>query len=291
MTQAQAQLLRCLVHIQSHLGANLSLDELATVAGMSASHFHRTFTARIGETPKAYVTRLRLERAALSLWLRETSVKAVSEEVGFGRHETFTRAFKRRYGVAPSSIKSAGLDALGSLEPGRHPAASDLGGVGYVLSPTRIVTLSDKHLAFIRHVGPYESVPDSLFLELTEWAARRGISGHRPLLGIGHDAPGLTPPDRLRFDAALVLDGHVTGDGTVGYQVLKGRRYAFTTHVGPYSSLMPAYGEILGRLSAMPGVTFAGVPVVEMYHETRIDSALEFNHTDLYLPLDPGVSP
>ncbi|NNM31741.1 MAG: AraC family transcriptional regulator [Gemmatimonadetes bacterium] len=288
MSHAESRLLQCLVHVQSHLDGDLSLDALAKVAGLSPGHLHRTFTARIGETPKAYVSRLRLERAALSLWLRNATVGAVAKEVGFGRHETFTRAFRRRYGVPPTAFKSRGATALGSFEPGRQPASSGLQS-GYALSATRVVTLEDKHLAFIRHLGPYESVPDSIFDELQRWARGRGIGGHRPLLGIGHDPPGLTPPERLRFDAAVMLDGPVKADGDVGYQLLRGRRYAFTTHVGPYSTLVPAYMEIVGRLAAMPGVTFVGVPVVEMYHETRIDSTLEFNHTDLYLPLAPGV--
>ena len=287
---AHDPLLPVLVHIQSHLDGDLSLGTLARMAGLSTSHMHRTFSTRLGETPKAYVSRLRLERAALSLWLRDATVGAVAAEVGFGRHETFTRAFRRRFGVSPTQLRTRGLAVLPSFEPGRGAGEAQGGEGAYHLSPTRVVTLGDKHLAFIRHVGPYESVPESLFDELVEWGVAQGLGRHRPLLGIGLDAPGITAPEKLRFDAALMLETPILGSGRVGYQLLKGRRYAFTTHVGPYSTLMAAYGEIIGRIGAMPGVSFTGLPVVEMYHETRVDTALEFNHTDLYLPLDPGES-
>ncbi|MDH3222559.1 MAG: helix-turn-helix domain-containing protein [Gemmatimonadota bacterium] len=289
MSRSSARLLDVLVHVQSSLDDDLSLDALARRAGLSPGHFHRIFTARIGETPRAYVQRLRLERVALSLWLRNTTVGAVAEEVGFRRHETLTRAFRRRFGVTPSSMKRGGISKLPSLDPGRGGRGALESTSSYVLSPTRVVSLGALHLVFVRHTGPYEDVPGTLFDGLMRWARDRGIEGHRPLLGIGHDAPGITPPERLRFDAALAVDGPMQGDGRVGYQLFEGRRYAFTTHVGHYRTLPAAYAEIVGRLVGMPGVEFAGVPVVEMYHETRIDTELEFNHTDLYLPIRSEV--
>jgi AraC family transcriptional regulator len=58
------RMLAVLVHIQRHLDADLSLEELATVASFSSFHFHRLFHSLVGESVKEHVRRLRLERAA-----------------------------------------------------------------------------------------------------------------------------------------------------------------------------------------------------------------------------------
>lgn len=283
-------LLPVLVHIQANLGGDLSLSTLAAKAGLSASHFHRVFTDRLGETPRAYAERLRLERAALSLSLHRVTVKQTAADFGFRRHETFSRAFRRRFGVPPSAVRRGGLASLPSLGPRRDSGHTPNQGT-YSLSPTRIVFLEPINLAFIRHVGPYEEVPDRLFRELTDWADSRGIGGHRQLMGIGHDAPGITPPNKLRFDAAVVVPGQFEPEGRVGYQELEAGRCAFTTHIGHYRTLPVAYGDIFRRIGELPGAKLLGPPAIEMYHETRIDAELEFNHTDIYLPVTPRPVP
>ena len=106
-------------------------------------------------------------------------------------------------------------------------------------------------------------------------------------MGIGHDAPGTTPPERLRFDAALVVPGPFASDGKVGYQLLPGGPFAVTTHVGPYETLPAAYGAIFPRLLALPGYQLVGLPAVEIYHTTRVNVRYRLNHTDLCLPVSP----
>ena len=53
-----------LIGVQTHPERDVSLESLAREWGYSSSHFHRLFTEAVGETPKAHVERVRLERAA-----------------------------------------------------------------------------------------------------------------------------------------------------------------------------------------------------------------------------------
>jgi transcriptional regulator GlxA family with amidase domain len=64
------RIIPALVHIQAHLDQDLSLDALADRVGLSKYHFHELFQHATGETPKAYVDRLRLEWAAVQLRIR-----------------------------------------------------------------------------------------------------------------------------------------------------------------------------------------------------------------------------
>jgi AraC-like DNA-binding protein len=54
-------------YIREHISEPLDREMLAGVAGFSVPHFHRVFTARVGESAASYVRRLRLERAGRKL--------------------------------------------------------------------------------------------------------------------------------------------------------------------------------------------------------------------------------
>jgi AraC family transcriptional regulator len=225
-----------LVHIQAHLDEDLSLDALSALASLSPAHFQRTFRALVGETPKSYVARLRLERAAFRLLIHDATLLDIALDCGFQNHETFTRGFRRRFGMPPNRYR-AWVHAQAQQRP---DTAAEPPGDEYSISATKIRRLHRADLAFIRHVGPYEAVPDTLFDSLEDWATTRGLAGPRIWMGIGHDAPGTTRPEHLRFDAALVVPSAFTPKGPIGHQVFDGGEFAVTTHAGPLVTLSGA---------------------------------------------------
>ena len=267
-----------LVHVQSHLEDDLSLAALARHAGLPPTQLHRRFSADLGETPRRYVARLRLERAAFRLLVQEATITDIALESGFDHHETFTRAFARHFGCPPAVWRRR---AGGPVTPARADGPPS----GFDLSATRLVRLRAQHLAFVRHVGPYESVPQSLFDELEAWADARRLEGPRIWMGIGHDAPGATAADRLRFDAALVVPGPFEHEGRIAHQVLPAADCAMTTHVGPFATLPAAYARILPQALALPGCRLVGLPAVEIYHAARVQTARRLNQTDIALPV------
>jgi AraC family transcriptional regulator len=271
-----------LVHIQANLDTDLSLASLSAHAGMSPSHFHRTFRSEISETPADYVARLRLERAAFRLHIQEASVLQIALDCGYQNHETFTRAFRRAFGRSPAAHRTWRRQQFATQLPSRTQTLSE---IPFALSATKVVRLRQMHLAFIRHVGPYENVSDALFDELEEWALRRVMPGPRVWLGLGHDAPGTTPPDRLRFDAALVTEAPFDPTGRIAHQVLEAAEFATTTHVGSYGSLPVAYAEIFPRVTSLKQYVLVGLPAVEIYRSVRVNTRLRVNQTEICLPV------
>lgn len=77
-----------------------TLDSLATVAGMSRSRFAHTFKATLGTTTGDYLCSLRLAQAQ-HLLRRDTPLKRVASEVGYGSPVALTRVFKARMGMSP----------------------------------------------------------------------------------------------------------------------------------------------------------------------------------------------
>jgi len=104
----EARMHRVLEYIDQHLDEQLELDILAKVANFSSFHFHRLFTAWLGETLGDYVRRRRLETAAVRLVTQpRLAVTQVALSVGFGSTEAFARAFKTRFRATPTEWRHA----------------------------------------------------------------------------------------------------------------------------------------------------------------------------------------
>jgi len=91
--------------ISANLDKNLSVETLALRAGQSARTFHRRFTDDVGQTPAAFVERLRLDRARVLLEAGDTA-KRTAALAGFGTLDRLGRSFRRRFGLNPSAYQA-----------------------------------------------------------------------------------------------------------------------------------------------------------------------------------------
>jgi AraC-like DNA-binding protein len=89
----------------------LDLDDLAREAGYSKYHFARTFAAAYGETPRAYLTRRRVERAKNLLRSANLSVTEICFLVGFGSLGSFSALFRRLVGQSPTAYRATSVAA------------------------------------------------------------------------------------------------------------------------------------------------------------------------------------
>jgi AraC-like DNA-binding protein len=94
--------------IRSSYGEPLSVGDLARSAGMSRYHFSRVFCDHVGSSPYRYLQDTRVERAAELLRSGRRSVTEVALTVGFQDLGRFGRAFRRRFGCAPSELAPRG---------------------------------------------------------------------------------------------------------------------------------------------------------------------------------------
>ncbi len=93
-------------HIEANLFEPLSVGGLAAVAGLSAFHFSRLFTAQIGESVMSHVRRKRMLYAAARLLAdRPPALAELAFDCGFESQEAFTRCFKQIFGVTPGRFK------------------------------------------------------------------------------------------------------------------------------------------------------------------------------------------
>ena len=78
-----------------------SVTELAKRVGVSRASLVRRFRASVGESPGRYLKGVRLRRAAHRLLTTSDGLAAIAVDIGYASEFAFSRAFKRRYGVAP----------------------------------------------------------------------------------------------------------------------------------------------------------------------------------------------
>ncbi|MBT2483865.1 MULTISPECIES: helix-turn-helix domain-containing protein [unclassified Microbacterium] len=92
--------------IHEEPGRDWTVERLAGVGAMSRSTFAERFRTVIGRSPADYVTEVRIEAAKRMLDTGRT-VSDVSRELGYASDEGFSRAFRRRTGMTPSSWRMA----------------------------------------------------------------------------------------------------------------------------------------------------------------------------------------
>ncbi|MEI5993614.1 helix-turn-helix domain-containing protein [Candidatus Enterococcus mansonii] len=89
-------------YIEQNLKESLSLKKLAEHAKLSEFHFHRIFKRYSTETINEFVTRVKIERAAIFLCVSpKISITTVAMEYGYGDSSSFSRTFKKHFGVSP----------------------------------------------------------------------------------------------------------------------------------------------------------------------------------------------
>ena len=91
--------------IDAHADQPIDLPTAAHQAGLSEFHFLRVFHRVLGVTPKQYVIRSRLRRAARLLAEDARQITDIAYEVGFGDLSNFVRTFHRAAGVSPRGFR------------------------------------------------------------------------------------------------------------------------------------------------------------------------------------------
>lgn len=97
---------RMVAIMQSHLETPIAIAEVCRRANVENSTARRLFRAQLKETPVAYYTRLRLERARTLLRYSHLSVAEIAAAVGFADTPSFSHAFRRVFGLPPSQARA-----------------------------------------------------------------------------------------------------------------------------------------------------------------------------------------
>jgi AraC family transcriptional regulator len=281
------RILRTLLYIQGRLDEPLDLEDLSRVACFSPYHFHRVFRSLVGEPVQEHVRRLRLERAATRLKRQDVPVTEVAFEAGYESHEAFTRAFTAMFKMPPSQFRAAHQGNPDSPSGVHFADVTSYRPPEYGDPPqVEVKTLPPQRIASVRHVGPYSQV-GLAWGKLCAWAGPRGLLAPATrFIGVSYDDPQITPPEKLRYDAAIALNAPVQPEGEVGVTELAGGDYATILHKGPYEELGRSYGVLMGNWLPASGRELRDAPAFEVYLNSPDYTRPEDLQTLIHVPLE-----
>ncbi len=104
---ADPQLASALRQIHADPGANLSVQCLASAAGMSRSTFFDRFRGEVGSAPMEYVTGWRMAVAKDMLLDGKIAMSELAQRVGYGSVSAFSMAFSRHAGFPPGAFAAS----------------------------------------------------------------------------------------------------------------------------------------------------------------------------------------
>ena len=296
-----ADLLYVLRDIRRRLDGDVSLTRLAKRSGWSRFHLHRALRRTLGETPKQYTQRLRLECAAATLLASETPVTRVARSNGFASHEVFTRAFRRHFGRTPTRYRKEALAGVSPTQRARH--AELVAAIGPCIRlfrfsndhpvrgltmPTLSITRQERAaqpILFIRRRIARSELQGMLaecFGKLYGHAQSAGL----PIAGFPLARYVSTGPGLWTVEAAVPLAAPCAGKDDMESGALPAGPVALGVHAGPYDQLTETHVAI-DRWIESNGFRAAGAPW-EWYvtdpgeHPDPADW-----RTEVYWPLEP----
>ena len=270
------KLQRALKYARRNPGKNVLLSNLAAETGQSLFHAHRTLRAVLGETPKQFTLRLRVDRAAAALISSQVLILDIALDCGFESHEAFCRAFRRRFRMSPSDYRKRAL--MGSDARGHADLVDEIGpcvGLYHIDLKERCsgkfmdYTVSRKELAtqpvlVVRRRVRRAEIAATVAAELPKvflHAQQRGIAiAGYPITRYLETSVGL-----VTLETGMRVTAHSgewtadEGEGDVLADTLPGGPAAVTIHSGPYDQLQAAYAALEEWIAAN-GFHAAGAP-------------------------------
>ncbi len=96
---------KVLTIIHERYAENLSVESLANEVYLSRSVFMDRFARLVGESPISYLTSWRMHKSIALLRGNQESIERIAEQVGYASAESFSRAFKRYFGMTPNEVR------------------------------------------------------------------------------------------------------------------------------------------------------------------------------------------
>jgi AraC family transcriptional regulator len=273
------RLARVAAHIARHLDSPLDIERLASIACLSPFHFHRIYSAMIGETVGETVRRCRLQRAARHLVDTQRPIARIARAAGYASVAAFARAFAGAHGLPPAAFRRRCAAA-----PARGPNILRK-GEAVMNHAVTIENLPERRLIAVRLAGSYAGIGDT-FCRLRAWTEARGLAvpdaqGFAIYLNDCFDVPVET----LLTDVCLSAPPQASGEGDVRVIDLPGGRHAVLHHQGPYTELGAAYRWLYGDWLPRSGEDVADRPAFDTYlNDPRSLPPAQWR-TDLCLPL------
>ncbi len=264
------QVQRGVDYVEAHLDDEVPLADVARHAGLSQWHFQRVFKALTNETLKTYVRSRRFAHALDALVTTRARIIEIALAAGFESQESFTRAFKKAFGVTPAEYRRRGVRS-----PFVRKARFDAEYLSHIngnlsLEPDvyeqPALQLVGLRTCFFSIDSEKNNMADKLPALWGAFLPRMGEIPHRaagPAYGVVRQTAAKT--DELEYHAAVAVERLVAApDGMVSL-VLPPARYAKFTHQGKVANLDRTVSYVYSTWLARSGLHHTYGADLELY--------------------------
>ena len=265
------------------MSQSLNWRDISKNCAISEYHFHRIFCAYMKETPRDFIIRKRLEKAIglIAYNCDDINLSQIALECGYSTQSNFNKAFKAYFGVTPKQI----------IE-GKDPQNSKIGKIkskygkdfkienlypNYQINKdqkTNEVNMNAQIKSFpvrkvIYRTSEQGYIDESIFKVWNELLTAFGQLGHNveslTKFGIGHDNPQVTPQEKCRYDACVLVDSLTNLPGNVKHMDLPEGKYACFHYKGSKEKLLQFYLDIYKNWFSQNGYEPGDFPLIERY--------------------------
>lgn len=269
-------------HIETRLFEDLTLEDIARAAGVSPHHLCRAFAAATGTGVIAHLRARRISEAAKQLARGAPDILSVALGAGYASHEAFSRAFRDRFGCAPSEARARGtLETLTLTE-------------AIIMTSTETRQLAEPRMeasrAF-RLVGLKERYAKNAIAGIpSQWAR------FAPHIGAIDGQVGWTTygvcraaaeGEEMDYWCAVELADKAAIPPEMSEVRLAPRRYAVFSHEGHVSSIKDTWNAIFADWLPGSGLALADAPDFEVYDE-RFDPRTATGVVEIWVPVEPA---
>nr|WP_321222401.1 AraC family transcriptional regulator [uncultured Psychroserpens sp.] len=268
---------KALQFIESNLEQDLSLITVSQVAHYSPYHFHRMFKAFTNETLNQYVSRKRVEKgSSVLLRKKEITITELSTRYGFSSNASFTRAFKKFYGMSPSDFRRKGKGTYSKIRKvksnnGKLTMQFD----AYVCdtnlktnampSHIEVTTIEDIHTIGTSCIGVQNL--SSTFQNVLEWSGPKGLlrEPNFKMATIYYDSFKITAPNKVRMRACLLVNQPLKPDADMTLVTINKGLHIIAHHEINIGEFERIWTELFMYMNTN-GYKMRNEPPFEIYH-------------------------
>lgn len=293
----KARINRVFEYIDANLDSSLSLKTIAEIAFFSPFHFHRVFKSITGETLNDYITRRRVEKSASDLMHKEVSMASIYQSYGFPDNSSFTRTFKKYYGISPTAFKKENpnkFSKIRQLESKNGQIYPDFEKYICIIDNLKnwikmnakieIKVVEQLDLAYLSSIGVGNLA--ATYQKIVRWAGPKGLlDDNTKMVTIYHDSLLVTEAEKARMDACIVLTKPVAVDGEFGLTTIEKGKFI----VGSFEIGLADFEKSWTGLFVWMhehGYKKADRNPFELYHNNFNEHPAKKAIVDFYIPID-----
>ena len=291
---------RVIDYIEANLDKELPLEKLSEVALFSPFHFHRIFSALVGETVNEFVKRKRIEKAAKLLnHDLDTPISDIAYYCGFNSVPVFCRNFKSYFNLSAKeyrekrqeekSKKSQLNSKFNKLEETGEDYVCDVNNLklNIMNKGIEIKDMPALNLVYCRHVGQFNQIAEA-YGKLMQWAGPRGYLNNPNFktVTVYHDDPGITEIEKVRQSACITVNEPVKTEGEFGNMTVSAGKYMVGRFEIDETQFKDAWDSVCRNLSES-GYQPADENPYELYHNNHEEHPEKKFILDICIPVKP----